>query len=83
MKAAAGALRTNAWRYASGELAWLVRSRNARWIPYACVYETAKFAGLQLGRHHRRLPPRLRRRLSAHRGWWDAREPAAGADRVS
>jgi rhamnosyltransferase len=68
-----GTLRTNAWRYATGELSWLARSGNARWIPYACVYELAKFAGLQLGRHHRRLPAGLRPRLSAHPGWWEAR----------
>jgi rhamnosyltransferase len=69
----AGALRSNARRYATGELRWLVRSGNARWIPYACVYEAAKFAGLQLGRHHRRLPARLRPRLSAHPAWWRSR----------
>ncbi len=71
---ASGALRANAWRYARGELAWLVRSGNARWIPYACAYELAKFAGLQLGRHHRRLPVALRRRLSAHPQWWQRHE---------
>jgi rhamnosyltransferase len=63
-------LRANAARYAAGELRWLMRSRNRRWIPYACVYELAKFAGLQLGRRHRRLPAGLRPRLSAHPGWW-------------
>jgi rhamnosyltransferase len=66
----ASALRSNAWRYATGELRWLVRSGNSRWIPYACVYEAAKFAGLQLGRHHRRLPASWRHRLSAHPAWW-------------
>ena len=28
-----------------------------RWIPYAAVYELAKFAGLQLGRRHRSSRP--------------------------
>jgi rhamnosyltransferase len=72
-----GRLRSNALRYGAGELAWLVRSHNARWIPYACVYELAKFAGLQLGRRHRRLPVGVKRRLSAHPGWWSRPRPAA------
>lgn len=76
---APAALRANAWRYGTGELRWLLRSHNARWIPYAGVYELAKFAGLHLGRNHRRLPPRLRRRLSAHPRWWDGH----GAAQVS
>jgi rhamnosyltransferase len=63
-------LRTHAWRYARGELAWLGQTGNRRWIPYAGVYELAKFAGLQLGRRHRRLSPRLRRSFSAHPAWW-------------
>ena len=68
---APAALRATAWRYARGEVAWLVRSGNARWIPYAGVYELAKFTGLQLGRNHRRLPRPLRRAFSNHRAWWD------------
>ena len=38
-----------------------------RWIPYAAVYELAKFAGLQLGLRHDRLPRSLKRRLSSYR----------------
>jgi rhamnosyltransferase len=68
-------LRSSALRYATGELRWLLRSGNARWIPYACAYELAKFAGLQLGRQHRRLPLALKRRLSAHPGWWSRPRP--------
>jgi rhamnosyltransferase len=69
---AAAALRGNALRYASGELRWLGRSGNRRWIPYTCVYELTKFAGLQLGRRHRLLGARLSRRLSARPEWWGA-----------
>lgn len=64
-------LRSNALRYAKEELEWLVRSHNARWIPYACIYEMAKFTGLALGKRHRRLPAGLKRRLSAHAYYWD------------
>jgi rhamnosyltransferase len=63
-------LRRAAWRYARGELAWLWRTGQRRWIPYAVLYEFAKFAGLQLGARHRRLPVGLKRRFSALPSYW-------------
>jgi len=60
-----------AWRYGVGEVGWLWRSGQRRWIPYAAVYEISKFAGLQLGIRHRRLPRRLKPHLSAHPRYWD------------
>ena len=63
-------LRRSAVSYGRGELAWLWRHGHRRWIPYAVVYELAKFAGLQLGARHRRLPVGLKRRLSAHPAFW-------------
>ncbi len=68
----AAALRGNVLRYANGELRWLGRTGNRRWIPYTCVYELAKFAGLQLGRRHRLLGKGISRRLSARPDWWGA-----------
>jgi glycosyltransferase involved in cell wall biosynthesis len=66
--------KTRLWKagasYAQGELAWLWSSGHRRWIPYAAVYELAKFAGLQLGRRNRLLPAALRRRLSAYPDYW-------------
>jgi rhamnosyltransferase len=58
-------------QYAQGELAWLWSTGQRRWIPYAAVYEIAKFAGLQLGRRHRALPRALKVRLSAYPGYWE------------
>jgi rhamnosyltransferase len=66
-------LRIRAARYARGELAWLARTGQRRWIPYAALYESMKFAGLVLGTNHRRLPLRLKRRLSALPAHWDRR----------
>jgi rhamnosyltransferase len=66
-------LRRAAREYALGELRWLCRSRQARWIPYAAVYELAKFAALQLGARHAALPLALNRRLSATPAYWDGR----------
>ena len=68
-------LRRNALRYGREELGWLWRNGHRRWIPYAVVYELAKFAGLQLGARHDRLPLPLKRRLSAHPGFWDRGAP--------
>ena len=64
------ALRGAATRYAREELAWLWRTGQRSWIPYATVYEMAKFGGLQLGRRHRRLPASLRQRLSHYPAYW-------------
>jgi rhamnosyltransferase len=66
-----GALRRAGVEYAKGEVEWLWESGQRRWIPYAAVYELAKFTGMQLGRRHRRLPRSLRRRLSALPAYWE------------
>jgi rhamnosyltransferase len=68
-------LREAALRYLRGELGWLARSGQARWIPYTAVYELAKLAGLQLGVHHRRLPVWLKLRCTMNPSYWQ-REPA-------
>lgn len=65
-----GALRRAGARYARGEVEWLWETGQRRWIPYAAVYELAKFAGLQLGRRHRRLPEWMKRRLTGLPGYW-------------
>jgi rhamnosyltransferase len=64
------ALRRKGLDYARGELRWLARSGNARWIPYACVYEGLKFAGIQLGMRHERLPLWLKRRWTRYPEWF-------------
>jgi rhamnosyltransferase len=69
--AGGGALRRAGARYARGEVEWLWETGQRKWIPYAAVYELAKFTGMQLGRRHRRLPLPLKRRFSALRGYWD------------
>ena len=43
------AIRQALKRYATGELHWLWKTGQRRWIPYAIVYELAKLTGLQLG----------------------------------
>jgi rhamnosyltransferase len=68
---AKGALRDEALRYAREEVAWLARTGRRRWIPYAAVYEVAKFVGVQLGARHERLPLWAKRRLSFYPAYWD------------
>jgi glycosyltransferase involved in cell wall biosynthesis len=67
----AKALRREARRYAREELAWLVRTGRRRWIPYAAMYELGKFAGVQLGARHRRLPLWLKKRCSFFPAYWE------------
>ena len=69
-KSSAAALRKKGVEYARGEIAWLWRTGERRWIPYAVVYELAKFAGLQLGRRHERLPFALKYRISGLKSYW-------------
>jgi rhamnosyltransferase len=63
-------LRQEAVRYARGELAWLWRTGQARWIPYTVVYEGVKMIGLLLGANQEHLPLVMKRRLSALPGFW-------------
>jgi rhamnosyltransferase len=64
------ALRKAGIRYAQGEVGWLWRTGQRRWIPYTAVYELAKFAGLQLGRRHKALPVAVKMRLSGYPEHW-------------
>jgi rhamnosyltransferase len=63
-------LRGEALRYAREELAWLAQTGRRRWIPYTVAYELAKFAAVQLGARHRRLPLWLKQRCSFFPAYW-------------
>lgn len=64
-------LRRAAIRYARGEAAWLWRTGQRRWLPYAALYEGTKMLGLLLGANHRHFPVRIKRWLSAMPSAWD------------
>ena len=57
-------------RYVRGELNWMWRNGERSAIPAALAHEAARFAGFQLGVHHRRLPRWLRRRMSRTAVYW-------------
>jgi len=63
-------LRQAAIRYARGEIDWLWRTGQRRWIPYTVLYESAKMGGLLAGANHRRIPLELKRKLSAMPTYW-------------
>lgn len=50
--------------YQLSEWCYLVHTGNHHWIPYAFVYNGAKFTGLLLGRHESRLPEWITHRIS-------------------
>jgi rhamnosyltransferase len=64
------ALRASALTYAGGELVWLWRSGQRRWIPYTVLYECAKMLGLLAGIKHERIPLTVKRRLSMMPAYW-------------
>ena len=70
-RASRRALLRGALDYAEGEVAWLWRTRQRRWLAYATLYEGAKLAGLQLGLRHRHLPLAVKRRFSARPTYWE------------
>lgn len=55
--------------YLVNEMRYLLR-RHKKWVPYALVYDFARFAGFGLGRNYKRIPGPLRRRVSKHKDWW-------------
>lgn len=57
-------LRRRSISYAVGEIAWLRRTNQLRWLPYTVVYEAAKMVGLIMGINHHRLPTSVKRRFS-------------------
>jgi rhamnosyltransferase len=57
-------LRRRAIAYAIGELVWLLRTRQYRWLPYTVMYEATKMAGLVLGINYTRMPTWLSKRFS-------------------
>lgn len=58
-------------RYLRSELAYISRTRAYYLIPEFLVRNAMKYTGYLLGRHFKRLPKILLRKLSMHRRWWD------------
>ena len=63
-RAPCGASALRASRTCGARSAYLFRTGKGLWVPYAMVYELAKFAGIIAGRQHERLPGTVVRALS-------------------
>lgn len=44
------------------------------WIPRACITNFCKILGYKLGKNYKRLPKRLRPKLSMHKAFWSQKE---------
>jgi rhamnosyltransferase len=69
-RTAPAAVRGDGVRFVRGELAWLWTSGHRRAIPYTLAHEATRFAGFQLGVHHRHVPRWLRKRISRTAVYW-------------
>jgi rhamnosyltransferase len=56
--------------FVCGELTYLMGTQNYRWLPYALAEIVSKYAGYQIGRRYRFVPPSVRKCLSNHRMYW-------------
>jgi len=58
--------------YLISEIKYLMRNHKI-WIPYALIYNLARFAGFALGMRYEYIPNVLRKRMSKHSSWWNSR----------
>ncbi len=61
-------------RFVREQLRYVVRHRRADLIPLVIAEAAAKFSAFQLGKRHRLLPIRLKKKLSMHSYHWDQKE---------
>jgi len=56
--------------YAKDEMKFLITNGYMKWLPYAILYDLAKFFGVSLGKREKYLPLSLKRRLSLNSYHW-------------
>ena len=57
--------------YAKSEMKFLIANGYIKWLPYAVLYDLAKFFGMSLGRKEKYLPVAVKKRLSPHSNYLD------------
>lgn len=57
-------------RYLVGEVKFLIRSHNSRYLVRACIYEAVRCAGFMAGFYHALIPRPLKLYLSQHKYHW-------------
>jgi len=60
--------------YTRSEMKFLISDGHVKWLPYALLYDMAKFFGVSLGKKEKHLPLSLKRRLSLHSYYWSKQE---------
>lgn len=70
-RSSAGSVRGEGLRFVGSELRTMWRGGERAAIPAALAHEAARFAGFQLGVHHRLVPPGVRRRISRTAVYWE------------
>lgn len=60
--------------YVKQEMNFLIANGYAKWLPYAVLYDLAKFLGVSLGKRERWLPLPLKQHLSMSSHYWYRQE---------
>ena len=65
-----GSFTSEGLAYTKNELKFLITNGYIKWLPYAILYDLAKFFGVSLGKREKYLPLSLKRRLSLNSYHW-------------
>lgn len=65
-----GSFTSEGLAYTRDEMKFLITNGYIKWLPYAVLYDLAKFLGVSLGKKEKYLPLGLKRRLSLHSYYW-------------
>lgn len=61
-------------KYVTREFQFLVSQGYAKWLPYAILYDLAKFLGVSLGKKEKYLPLSIKKSLSSNKYYWVKRK---------
>ncbi len=70
---ALGRLSVRGLAYVGREMRFLIDSGHVKWLPYALLYNLAKFLGISLGKRQKWLPSTVKRLLSMSDYYWRSR----------
>ncbi|HUV45515.1 MAG TPA: glycosyltransferase family 2 protein [Dehalococcoidia bacterium] len=65
-----GSFTSEGLAYTKNELKFLISNGYMKWLPYAILYDLAKFFGVSLGKREKYLPLGVKRRLSLYSYHW-------------
>lgn len=71
-----GSFTSEGLAYTKNEMKFLITNGYMKWLPYAVLYDLAKFLGVSLGKKEKYLPLVVKRRLSLHSYYWIKLEKA-------